>query len=58
MVLAVMLEASGADPVMWGDNIVGFGNYYRVYEGRVGHEFILDTNEFKHLNINDVDMVW
>ena len=41
MVLALMREATGAEPVMWGDNIVGFGNYYRVYDsGREGNWFV------------------
>ena len=41
MVLALMREATGAEPVMWGDNIVGFGNYHRVYDsGRKGNWFV------------------
>jgi hypothetical protein len=41
MVLALMRETTGAEPVMWGDNIVGFGNYYRVYDsGREGNWFV------------------
>ena len=31
-------------------------DYYSVYDGRVGHEFILDTCEFKHLHLSDVDI--
>lgn len=34
-VLAMMREASGCDPVMWGSSIVGFGSY-RAGGGRGG----------------------
>lgn len=29
--IAMMREASGAEPVMWGDAIVGFGRYLMTY---------------------------
>ncbi len=33
----LMAEATGAQPVMWGTSIVGFGKYHYVYEtGREG----------------------
>jgi hypothetical protein len=36
-VLDLMREATGADPVMWGTSIVGFGRYrYRYNSGREG----------------------
>jgi hypothetical protein len=34
---ALMAEATGAEPVMWGSSIIGFGQYhYRYYTGRTG----------------------
>jgi hypothetical protein len=37
VVLDLMREATGADPVMWGTSIVGFGRYrYRYNSGREG----------------------
>lgn len=30
--IALMREATGADPVLWGDSIVGFGEAHLVYE--------------------------
>lgn len=34
---AIMAEVSGAEPRMWGENIVGFGSYhYRYASGREG----------------------
>jgi hypothetical protein len=36
-ILALMREVTGLEPKMWGDSIVGFGNYHYVYEsGREG----------------------
>ncbi len=36
-VLELMREATGAEPVMWGGSIVGFGRYrYRYESGREG----------------------
>lgn len=40
-ILGLMKEASGVDPVMWGDSIVGFGRYsYRYSSGREGEWMI------------------
>jgi hypothetical protein len=40
-VLELMKEATGAEPVMWGDSIVGFGSYHYKYEsGREGDWFL------------------
>ena len=30
-VLEIMQQVTGAQPVMWGDSIVGFGTYYQKY---------------------------
>lgn len=36
-ILELMQEVTGADPVMWGTSIVGFGNYhYKYASGREG----------------------
>jgi len=32
VLLRLMEEVTGDPPVMWGDSIVGFGNYHFVYE--------------------------
>ena len=38
---AMMEEITAAEPVMWGDSIVGFGNYhYRYASGREGDWFL------------------
>ncbi len=37
MLIAMMKEATGVDPVMWGSSIVGFGRYAYAYaSGRTG----------------------
>ncbi len=39
--LKLMAEATGSKPVMWGDAIVGFGDYhYRSESGREGDWFV------------------
>lgn len=39
--LRLMREATGEEPVMWGDSIVGFGSYhYRYASGREGDWFL------------------
>ena len=39
--LDLMREATGADPVMWGDSIVGFGEYhYKYASGRAADWFL------------------
>lgn len=36
-ILEIMQQASGAEPKMWGDSIVGFGSYhYKYASGREG----------------------
>jgi hypothetical protein len=36
-ILALMTEVTGEEPVMWGDSIVGFGEYkYKYASGREG----------------------
>jgi hypothetical protein len=38
---AMMKQITGADPVMWGDSIVGFGSYHYTYaSGREGDWFL------------------
>ncbi len=38
--IGMMRSATGADPVMWGDSIVGFGSrHYRYASGREGDWF-------------------
>jgi hypothetical protein len=38
---ALMSQITGADPVMWGDSIVGFGSYrFRYASGREGKWFL------------------
>jgi hypothetical protein len=40
-VLELMKQVTGEEPVMWGDSIVGFGNYHYCYEsGREGDWFL------------------
>ena len=41
ILLKLMGEATGAEPVMWGESIVGFGSYhYRYASGREGDWFL------------------
>jgi len=41
-VLALMREVTGIEPKMWGNSIVGFGNYpYKTGAGRTGEWFIV-----------------
>lgn len=35
-IIAIMRRVSGAEPVMWGPSIIGFGSYHYRYES--GHE--------------------
>ena len=35
-VLEIMREESGEEPRMWGDSIVGFGEYHYKYAPRIG----------------------
>lgn len=38
----MMKEITGAEPVMWGDSIVGFGTYrYKYASGREGEWFLI-----------------
>jgi hypothetical protein len=40
-VLKLMREATGAEPQLWGSNIVGFGRYhYKYASGREGEWFL------------------
>jgi hypothetical protein len=40
-ILNLMQEATGEKPVMWGDSIIGFGNYHYKYKrGREGDWFV------------------
>lgn len=40
-ILAMMEEATGAPPCMWGSGIIGFGSYtYRYASGRTGDWFL------------------
>ena len=40
--LAMMQEATGEPPVMWGESIVGFGSrHYRYASGREGDWFVV-----------------
>lgn len=40
--LQMMREISGSQPKMWGESIVGFGDYHYVYEsGREGDWFVM-----------------
>ena len=39
--LALMQEATGHEPEIWGDSIVGFGSYhYKYATGREGDSFL------------------
>jgi hypothetical protein len=39
--LALMKEVTGSEPKMWGDSIIGFGNYhYKYASGREGDWFL------------------
>lgn len=41
MVMELMREVTGVEPVMWGDSIVGFGSYhYKYASGREGDWFL------------------
>ncbi len=41
-ILELMEEITGMAPVMWGDNMIGFGNYHYRYEsGREGDMFLV-----------------
>jgi hypothetical protein len=47
-VVAMMKEASGERPVMWGPSIIGFGKYHYVYEsGREGDMFFCGVSPRK-----------
>jgi len=40
-ILEIMQGASGAEPKMWGDSVVGFGSYhYKYASGREGDWFV------------------
>ena len=40
-ILQLMAEVTGAEPKMWGDSIIGFGNYhYKYASGREGDWFL------------------
>jgi hypothetical protein len=40
-ILELMQQVTGAEPKMWGDSIVGFGNYhYKYASGREGDYFL------------------
>jgi len=40
--VVIMREATGAEPRMWGDSIVGFGHYhYKYASGREGDWFLV-----------------
>lgn len=40
-ILDLMKQVTGEKPVMWGDSIIGFGNYHYCYEsGREGDWFL------------------
>ena len=40
-ILEIMKEVTGAEPRMWGDSMVGFGEYHYKYEsGREGDFFV------------------
>ena len=41
MILDLMKEITGQEPKMWGDSIIGFGNYhYKYATGREGDWFV------------------
>jgi hypothetical protein len=40
-ILTLMKEVTGAEPMMWGDSIIGFGSYhYKYASGREGDWFL------------------
>jgi len=40
-ILEIMQQASGAEPKMWGDSVIGFGSYhYKYASGREGDWFV------------------
>jgi len=40
-ILELMKEETGAEPIMWGDSIIGFGRYqYKYASGRKGEWFL------------------
>ncbi len=40
--LELMQDATGAEPIMWGDSIIGFGSYhYKYASGREGDWFLV-----------------
>ena len=40
-ILELMKKVTGEDPIMWGDSIIGFGNYhYKYASGREGDWFL------------------
>jgi hypothetical protein len=40
-ILELMKQVTGAEPIMWGDSIIGFGSYrYRYASGREGDWFV------------------
>ena len=40
-ILELMKDVTGAEPVMWGDSIIGFGRYrYQYASGRKGEWFV------------------
>ena len=42
VLLDLMTRATSLEPAMWGDSIVGFGQYHYVYEsGREGDHFLV-----------------
>ena len=40
-ILALMEEITGAEPIMWGDSIVGFGTYHYTYASGRENEWFL-----------------
>lgn len=41
VILDLMKEITGEEPVMWGDSIIGFGKYHYKYDsGREGEWFV------------------
>ena len=47
-VVALMREVTGEEPTMWGDSIVGFGQYHYVYDsGREGDWFLTGVSPRK-----------
>jgi hypothetical protein len=52
-ILDIMKKAAGKEPVMWGNNIVGFGSYHYKYQsGREGDWFLTGFSSAKnHLTL-------